>query len=331
MRQRSTSDYERYFSILDRLCQEDSRVYLYDLKKDYGLSHLDSKELLQRLQKIGAQIHLEWDEQGKEYLKTQRDWTTVELKLNLVDFLKCLGHLSRPSLNDFVHRHLENAKLPNQRQLNMGSISSLFDCLESLNFEELDVVEGKSQKLRLKDQSEAVEILEKELDREPEHRFSLLVELKDGKRCEFFPHCMANIEEHFTVVGEDTSDKTLTFFKVNELVVVEKQNDFYRPNFSMVDVNRFLEGMKMMAGNEVRLIFKILSPNFEFRPREGECFFRNPCIITNQKGEHIWAAYVEPNDKLYAWLLENESSIEIIDPDFLKEELDSFKKQHKAA
>jgi hypothetical protein len=84
-----------------------------------------------------------------------------------------------------------------------------------------------------------------------------------------------------------------------------------RANFH--DVADFIRALRAMADNETRLVLKIKNPE-RFQLMPDYQFLGKPCLITNPEGDLIWAAWVEPGEEIFEWLMQMENYVEILEP-----------------
>lgn len=145
-----------------------------------------------------------------------------------------------------------------------------------------------------------------------EHKI-LEVKLQNYNTIEVFPHKLVHIDGKISLVSEDRSDKSIIHFYIEDLKELKFLSYEYRPNYSSLEVDDFISGLRAINDTEIRLILKIKdSQSLESTPEYQ--YLGNPSLIKNTDGEAIWAAYVEPNDGLKDWLVELGAEVEILDP-----------------
>lgn len=91
------------------------------------------------------------------------------------------------------------------------------------------------------------------------------------------------------------------------------------PKVTTFEVEEFITAIRAMNERETRLVLKIHDPQ-STNLFPDHHFLGKPCMITNPNGDLIWAAYVEPCDALYEWLMTLGKNVEILDPIKFKEE-----------
>mgnify|MGYP003672906899 CR=1 FL=1 len=149
----------------------------------------------------------------------------------------------------------------------------------------------------------------------------LIVELHwgDSKVTSVYPHKLVYLEGELSIVGEDSSDRCLVSFPVNDLSAIRFDvTKNYQPNFSPIEVDDFVLALRVVSGNEERLVLKLKTSNdVDLNPPYH--FLANPYITTNAEGDVIWAASVEVCDDFYAWLHDLGDRVKIMDPQHVAE------------
>ena len=116
------------------------------------------------------------------------------------------------------------------------------------------------------------------------------------------------------MVAEETIEKTLMYLPINKIDCVKELEQKYTALHSQMEIDDFISGLRAINGNEVRLVLKILNPENAQELAPLYHFLRKPYVISNPKGDLIWAASVEENEDLYEWLANLQNKVEILDP-----------------
>ncbi|PIP88741.1 MAG: hypothetical protein COW01_08315 [Bdellovibrionales bacterium CG12_big_fil_rev_8_21_14_0_65_38_15] len=129
-----------------------------------------------------------------------------------------------------------------------------------------------------------------------------------------YPHKLVYLEGELSLVGEDAGDRCLVSFSVNDINSIRFDvTKNYQPNFSPIEVDDFILALRVVSGNEERLVLKLKTANdVDLNPPYH--FLANPYITTNSEGDVIWAASVEVCDDFYAWLHDLGDRVQIMDP-----------------
>lgn len=144
----------------------------------------------------------------------------------------------------------------------------------------------------------------------------LVIELhwKKDKVTSIYPHKLVYLEGELSLVGEDANDRCLIAFPVNDIESTRFDvTKNYQANFSPLEIDDFILAMRVVSGNEERLVLKLKTANdVDLNPPYH--FLGNPYITTNSEGDVIWAASIEVCDDFYAWLHGLGERVQIMDP-----------------
>lgn len=144
-----------------------------------------------------------------------------------------------------------------------------------------------------------------------------------------FPRVLSFYNNKIIIIGEDHSDHCLVFFPL-ELIkeITQWKNSEYIPNYSMLEVNRFVDSLRNLNEKSIRLIMKVKDKSFFDCIQNINHLILNPIIITNFEGEKIWAGTFEKNQWLFEWINSVDHMVVILDPVNL-EELGDFEAQSR--
>jgi len=159
----------------------------------------------------------------------------------------------------------------------------------------------------------------------------LTLSLIDGKYCEIFPHRLVYLEGNLSIIGENCYDQCIVFHFLKNIKSFEKldlkDKTFKKsPQFTNLEVEEFVKGVRSVSGNVIRLILKIYTKE-KLNLIPPHHYLERPCVITNSRGERIWAATVEPCEDLCKWVHELGNSVEIMDPECFSEDYMHFRKK----
>jgi len=147
----------------------------------------------------------------------------------------------------------------------------------------------------------------------------LLVENQKGKVMTLIPCKLTYLEGRMTLIAEEAHDHSLLAMELVEVKNIKALAESKLARAGVHEVAEFIRAIRSMNESEVRLVLKIRNPElFTLLPEYQ--FLGKPSLITNTEGDLIWAAWVEPCDELYEWLMTMEDQVEILEPsDFLME------------
>jgi hypothetical protein len=157
----------------------------------------------------------------------------------------------------------------------------------------------------------------------------LQITLNNGEVEDFYPHRMALINGKRILVGEPTANPCLSYFEIQDIRhVILMEYETFIPTLSRSDIQEFLDGLKEISDEHVRLILKIHGRDPQVMD-PFQYYLGNPAVIQNRKNETIWAATVEPNEELLQWLVDLGDNVEIVDPEHMKSHLANYKESLK--
>ena len=148
---------------------------------------------------------------------------------------------------------------------------------------------------------------------------------------EIFPHRLVHLDGGLSLIGEEVVDRSLIYLPLSKIEKISLVKEVYEePAFTKVDIDDFIESIRVLNGNEIRLVLKIVNPENVQELNPLYHYLRKPYVISNPKGDLIWAASVEECSNLYEWLSNLTTKVEILDPvSFKKNFLDYCEKKLK--
>ncbi len=132
-------------------------------------------------------------------------------------------------------------------------------------------------------------------------------------------HKILYLENDLVVITESVEDGSLSTIPLSSIEDY-KLGDSHKSCLHGQDVEDFIKGVREIAESDIRLILKSGIPK-DFYSVPDHHYFGSPCLITNPKGEFIWAASVEVHDDVFEWVSELGEGVEVLEPL-------SFKKQY---
>lgn len=145
------------------------------------------------------------------------------------------------------------------------------------------------------------------------------VQTFESKKFNLYPCKVIHLEGHLSLIAEDVQDHCLLVVPLKEIHSIETIQKNANPKVSPFEVEEFITAIRAMNEKETRLILKIHDPQ-SINLFPDHHFLGKPCMITNPNGDLIWAAYVEPCESLFDWLMTLGRNVEILDPVRFKEE-----------
>lgn len=133
------------------------------------------------------------------------------------------------------------------------------------------------------------------------------------------PSKVVHLEGLLSLIAEDSEDNCLIVVPLKDIKWIDTLQINVRSRVSEFEIDEFITAIRSMSEKETRLILKIYDhQSINLFPDHQ--FLGKPCMVTNPYGDLIWAAYVEPCDSLYEWIMSLGKNVEILDPVKFKEE-----------
>lgn len=283
--------------------EKQGTISLKDLSLEMGLSTEDTLVFLRQIFPggIGAEVYtrdnecmVDIDANALQYMLplTPAEWIGIH---HLLQQASTSQLMKFPALNQLKKKVTEN-----------GPIKAVMELLNQLELWDLQLNE-RQQALILK------------LDEAVTKKSMVGITTMNGKTYNLFPCKIIHLEGKLSMIAEDANDHCMVVLSVHELDAVEELEATSTSKVSTFEVEEFIAAIRSMNEKETRLILKIHDPQ-TVNLFPDHHFLGKPCMITNPNGDLIWAAYVEPCDDLFDWLLTLGSHVEILDPGKFKDE-----------
>lgn len=141
----------------------------------------------------------------------------------------------------------------------------------------------------------------------------------ERKSFHLIPIRVLHLEGQLSLIAEDEADHCLLVLPLRDVSGVERREEYVKPKLTAFEIEEFIAAVRALNEKETRLILKIHDPQ-SINLFPDHHFLGKPCMITNPEGDLIWAAYVEPCESLFDWLMTLGRKVEILDPIKFKEE-----------
>lgn len=142
---------------------------------------------------------------------------------------------------------------------------------------------------------------------------------QEGKSYILHPCKVLHLEGQLSLIAEDSQDRCLIVVPLREIKSFEVLQKNVQAEVTSFEIEEFIMAIRAMNEKETRLVLKIHDPQ-DINLFPDHHFLGKPCMVTNPNGDLIWAAYVEPCESLYDWLMTLGRNVEILDPILFKEE-----------
>ena len=134
-----------------------------------------------------------------------------------------------------------------------------------------------------------------------------------------YPRKISYFDGELHLVGESITDHCLLSYSLSSIAQIYEEDTYWEEIYSLFEVSEFINSLKEVNENSIRLVLKIYSRN-NFELNLNSQYYEKPCMITNPKGDYIWAATLEPGPEVFNWLNQLGPSVEILDPMSFKKE-----------
>ena len=154
-------------------------------------------------------------------------------------------------------------------------------------------------------------------------RNTLELMVQSGKKVVAFPRYVSYLDGDLTLIAEQLRDGFLFSLEVDKIEDFNTIYEDYDPRFSEVEVEDFINSVRSISDNEIRLVLKIdHQEDLNFIPKHH--YLGNPCLVVNDEGQYIWAATVERSRAFYDWLFTRRNKIDIISPENFKDDFFNY-------
>lgn len=241
----------------------------------------------------------------------------ISMELSLSEWISLQAHF--PLLDGYKGKEIYNTLATRFKRVEARYPQcDLFKVLE----EEQEM--GKIQGLISKDK----ETILAEITKASLENHIVIVKSVEGNSGEAYPHKVVYLDGVLSLIGEDVNDRCLICIDFDSIESCHAIADHsYKPNFVTAEIEDFIMAIRSVTGNEERLVLRVSAPEkVNLKPQFH--FLGSPYVTTNTEGEFIWAASVEVSDELFKWLESIKDDVEILDPQEVKEEFESYLTQN---
>lgn len=338
-------------SILDDSKFWEALTYLLSMDDKVELSFVEKKlkvdaEYLGKILTFLKEMNCEFKKSvvaGKVFLIPPKEKPVIKFEFNLIEWLKFQAHF--PLLHGFSGKPFHQGIV--DKLASIEEKYKRFDLYRGLKiFESIstfgNLVTGIPFKKGMKMQSDEPDsvmvseekpdekkmIIEKALEL---HQCLCIKTVEHAEIVEIFPHRLVHLEGGLSLIGEEVVDRSLIYLPLSKMEKITLVKEVYEdPAFTKIDIDEFIESIRVINGNEIRLVLKIVNPENSHELNPLYHYLRKPYVISNPKGDLIWAASIEECPNLYEWLSNLTTKVEILDPvSFKKNFLDYCEKKLK--
>lgn len=282
--------------------EKQGTISLEDLSQEMGLAAEDALVFLRQVFPNGAGVEI----------YTRNNQCLVDIDANALQYMLPLSPAEWLSLHQLLTQvgPTQMQKYPalntlKKKMVECGPVKAVMELLNQLEAWDVELNERQQKSVSVLD--EAVVL-----------KGAVSFTTTKNKHYQVFPWKIIHLEGQLSMIAEDLSDHCMLVMPVSELIEVKMMETSSSPKVSTFEVDEFIAAIRSMSEKETRLILKIHDPQ-SVNLFPDHHFLGKPCMITNPNGDLIWAAYVEPCDDLFEWLLSLGGNVEILDPSNFKD------------
>ena len=277
--------------------EKQGTISLKDLSLEMGLSGEDTLIFLRQIFPggIGAEVY------------NRNNECMVDIDAHAIQYMLPLS----PAEWMGLHQLLTNQQNPALKSLEKkitenGPIKAVMELLSQLDHWDLQL-------------SEPHQAFVSKLDEAVTQKNMVSITTTVGKSYQMFPCKIIHLEGKLSMIAEDANDHCLIVLSISDIKEVSIMEGTSQPKVADFEIEEFIFAIRSMNEQETRLILKINDPQ-SVNLFPDHHFLGKPCMITNSNGDLIWAAYVEPCEDLFEWLLVLGANVEVLDPGKFKDE-----------
>lgn len=310
---------EKFWQVLKTLSKLEGKHKWEDVCLELSLTSKQLNSFLVFLREVDFVFELDKSEQ---FITAPADKPKVDLQFSLLEWLEFQAHFPylEKAKGEPFHDEFEMKMEDFENEYKSLNLFSPLDVFEHSNQHDFQVYDEEKQIKQL-----VLDEIEKSVIRE--NVVGLEFEHKSFQSLKVFPRKIVYLDEKLSLICENISDHTLMQIELNEISRVEVEDDDWDPVLSKKELDDFVASIRKMSDFATRLILKIKSYE-KFQLNLGHQFFENPCVFTNGSGDIIWAATIEPNQKIYEWLLSLGQDVEILESSKFKRKYLEYCESH---
>lgn len=326
MTKRSILDQEKFWEIIKYLTLLDTKKSFQAICSELSITKPQLNSFITFLKEVSFQFEIE--SCSEEYFLVplkESQGVKVKIEMSLLEWLYFQAHF--PSFSTIAdkpyHKELASklAEIENENQKH--DLFAPLEVLDNIYNNELNIVD-----ISVKNPVQStVEFIQEAIILEQ----TVSLDITGFQQSlNVYPRKIVYLDGCFNLIGESLKDGCLINLKFDHIVNAQVAGaKEWEVVFSAYEIDEFISSLRFISDNSKRLVLKLFSLE-KFNLNVDYQFFEKPCLFTNTNGDHIWAATVEPNEKLYDWLAHIVDDVEILDPiDFKRDFIDYCERKLK--
>lgn len=306
MKKTTILDQQRFWEIIEYFVKLDNVTKFSDICENLCVTRNQLNSLIIFFKEVGYQFETMGSKDEKVLLPLECE-PVIKIDFSLLEWLEFQAHFPLISSLESkpFHKDIKNKLTQVENTHQEHDLFEPLPVLESL-WEQapLSLVEGDSH---TKEKGIIAFIEESVIDRK-------VIEFQYQQQAQqVYPRKLVFIDNHLHLIGESTIDSCLISVAVANISNLFEVEKIWKENYTSLEIHEFIKSLRSMSSCSIRLVLKIFSQE-RFSLNLEHQFFEKPCMFSNTSGDYIWAATIEPNEKIYEWLCELGSDVEILDP-----------------
>ena len=306
MTNNSILNQEKFWNILEYLVSLDHNKNFEEICTDLSITKWQLNSFISFLKQVDYQLEIYQCEE-KKFVKIPDKKPSIKMEFSLLEWLSFQAHfpIMAQAEGKPFHEDLKEKLVQLESQFKEHDLYEPLPTLESiLDSGNLELVGSNETQAK----SGIISFLEESVL----EKITTQLTIQD-KTLKVFPRKIVYIAGSLHLIGENTLDGTLVSVDIDTISQAFEEPTHWKENFSKIEVEDFIASFRLIEENSIRLVLKVFSQE-KFNLNLNHQYFEKPCMFANAKGEHIWAATIEPNEEIFNWLQELGSDVEILDP-----------------
>jgi len=313
MKESSILDQQKFWNIIRYLIDLDSEKSVNDICLELAISTQQLNSFVHFLKEVDCQLEMSTSE-NEMHISPPLKTPTINLEFSLLEWLQFQAHFpaistqeSKPFHEDIKQKFLniEKKYQKNDMYLPLQTLNQLYE--ENKKFKIVGSPSGK-------DLNQIVSVIEEAILTK-----SVVKLMVEDRPIHVYPRKILFFDGDFNIFGEGVSDSSLVNLSISHITSATLSDREWKEVFTQMELAEFISSLRSMSETGTRLVLKIYSYE-SFHLNLDYQYFENPCVFSNAEGEYIWAATIEKNDKIFEWLYNLGSDVEILDPKEFKRE-----------
>ena len=298
---------EKFWQVLKYLSDLTAKKSWDEVCGDLSITTKQLNSFLVFFKEVNFVFKIDGDESKETFLIPPEETPKIEMNFSLLEWLEFQAHFSylEEASSEPFHDEFQMKMEEFENEYKAFDLFSPLDVFEHSQGTVLEILNEESIL-----QQEVLSSIEKSIL--GEEVISLSFHNKNEREIAVFPRKIVYLDGSLSLVCENIFDNTLMQIEIRSISSTHPEDEQWQPVFTQSEMDDFVSSMRKMSDYATRLVLKIKSYE-RFQLNLGHQFFENPCVFTNGTGDIIWAATIEPNEKIFDWLASLGQDVEILE------------------